>query len=186
MADIAVIILQVVAEIHDIASDIKENDRQARRLFDRVTAVEPAVFAVKQGRRVVSSSESLLQLSSAVKDIRVFLGGYARTSKVNRALNRKSNAAKFSRLGALLTEGMHALQLNVSVDDWAREDASDRLEDLENFIDMMERMERQRTQNHAEVMGNQAEQMDVLKDVLKVSTGGAPALRRWASGSGHV
>ncbi|CAN0401680.1 unnamed protein product [Ectocarpus sp. 13 AM-2016] len=48
---------------------------------------------------------------------------------------------------------MQALQLEVAVDTWAKEDASDRLEDLEHMVDMMERMERNRTDNHAEVMG---------------------------------
>ena len=168
MADVVVLILQVVDEIHDIAKGIKESDRQASRLSERVAAVEPAVFAIKRGRRVVSSSEALRQLSATLEDIRNFLSEYAGTSKINRAMNRKSNAAKFARLGALLTEGMQALQLNVSVEEWAKEDASDRLEDLENFIDMLESMERQRNRNHAEVMGNQAEQMCVLKDVLKV------------------
>ncbi|CAM9316537.1 unnamed protein product [Scytosiphon promiscuus] len=167
MADVVVLIIQVVDEINDIAKGIKESDRQANRLSERVAAVEPAVFAIKHGRRARSSSESLRQLSAALEDIRDFLSAYAGTSKVNRAMNRKSNSTTFARLGALLTEGMQALQLNVSVEEWAKEDTSDRLEDLENFIDMLESMERQRNRNHAEVVGNQAEQMGVLKDVLK-------------------
>ena len=152
MADVAVLVLQVVAEIHDAAKGMKENDRQAHRLFERVTAIEPAVLAVKQGTTRYSS-ESLRQLLETVEGIRNFLDGYARTKKINRALKRKSNAATFSHLGVILTEGMQALHLDVSVDAWAKEDASDRLEDLENMIDMMEALEQNRTDNHAEVMG---------------------------------
>ncbi|CAM9942740.1 unnamed protein product, partial [Ectocarpus sp. 8 AP-2014] len=49
MADVAVIVLGVMAQIRDFAKDIKENDRQACRLIERVKAIEPAVLAVKQG-----------------------------------------------------------------------------------------------------------------------------------------
>lgn len=152
MADVAVVILRVVAEIRDVAEGIKENDRQACRLFKRVTAIEPPVLAVKQGT-TLSSSESLRQILATVEKIRNFLEGYARTTNFNRALKRKANADKFTQLGVILTEGMQALQLDVAVDAWAKEDSSDRLDDLENMVDMMERMERNRTDNHAEVMG---------------------------------
>lgn len=81
-------------------------------------------------------------------------------------MKRKANAAKFTQLGVILTEGMQALQLDVAVDAWAKEDASDRLEDLENMVDMIERMERTHTDNHTEVMG-----------VLKVSMNGSPIVR---------
>ncbi|CAM9372533.1 unnamed protein product [Ectocarpus sp. 8 AP-2014] len=101
----------------------------------------------------MSSSESLHQLLTAVEKIRIFLEGSARTTKFNRGLKRRANAAEFTQLGVILTEGMRALQLEVAVDTWAKEDASDRLENLEHMVDMMERMERNRTDNHAEVMG---------------------------------
>ncbi|CAN0045546.1 unnamed protein product, partial [Ectocarpus sp. 12 AP-2014] len=152
MADVAVVILHVVAEIRDVAENIRENDRQARRVFERVMAIEPPVLAVQDGTEM-SSSESLRQLLTTLEKIRNFLEGYARTTKFNRALKRKANADKFTQLGVILTEGMQALQLDVAVDTWAKEDASDRLEDLEHMVDMMEGMERNRTDNHAEVMG---------------------------------
>lgn len=165
MADVAVAILRVVAEIRDLAEGIHENDRQACRLLERVTAVEPVVLAVKQGKKQLSS-ESLRQLLETVENIRTFLDGYARTTKMNRALKRKANAASFTDFGAVLTEGMQALQLDVAVKAWAEEDASDRLEDLENMIDAMDKMELKHTDNHAEVMG-----------ALKVSMEGDPILR---------
>ncbi|CAN0096500.1 unnamed protein product [Ectocarpus sp. 12 AP-2014] len=152
MADVAVVILRVVAKIRDVAEGIKENDRQACRLFKRVMAIEPPVLAVQEGTKL-SSSESLRQLLGTVEEIWNFLEGYARTTKFNRALQRKANADKFTQLGVILTEGMQALQLDVAVDAWATEDASDRLEDLEIMVDILERMERNRTDNHAEVMG---------------------------------
>ncbi|CAN0518413.1 unnamed protein product, partial [Ectocarpus sp. 12 AP-2014] len=74
-------------------------------------------------------------------------------TKFTRGLKRRANAAEFTQLGVILTEGMQALQLEVAVDTWAKEDALDRVEDLEHMVDMMERMERNRTDNHAEVMG---------------------------------
>lgn len=166
MADVAVVILHVVDEIRKVAEGIRENDRQAHRLFKRVLAVEPPVLAVREGTKL-SSSEALRQLLATVEKIRNFLGGYAQTSKFNRALKRKANADKFTQLGVILTEGMQALQLDVAVDAWAKEDASDRLADLENMVDMMERMERSRTDNHAEVMS-----------VLKVSMEGVRILSR--------
>lgn len=171
MADVAVFILRVVSEIRDLAEGIKENDRQASRLIKRVTAVEAPVLAVKQGTRL-SSSESLRQLLATVKKIRDFLDKYARTRKIDRALRRKPNAEKFTRLGAILTEGMQALQLDVAVDMWAKEDASDRMDDLENMLDAVEIMQRNQTGNHAEIMG-----------ALKVSLEGATVLR-CASNSG--
>ncbi|CAN0287962.1 unnamed protein product, partial [Ectocarpus sp. 6 AP-2014] len=96
MAEVAVLILGVVAEIHDIAKDIKENDQQAYRLLERVGAIEPAVLAVEQGTKT-SSSESLRQLLATVKMIRKILAEYARTTNFNRALKRKANASKFTQ-----------------------------------------------------------------------------------------
>lgn len=151
MAEVAITILQVVAEIYEIAEGIKENNRQARRLLERVEAIEPAVLTVKRGRRRLSS-ESLRQLLETFEAIRNFLDGFARTTKISRAWARKSNAAKFTDFGAALSEGVQALQLDVAVDSWAKEDASDRVEDLENLIGMMESMEHKRTDNHAEIM----------------------------------
>ncbi|CAN0184565.1 unnamed protein product, partial [Ectocarpus sp. 8 AP-2014] len=152
MADVAIVILRVVSEIRDVAEGIRENDRQARRLFKRVLAIEPPVLAVKEGTKM-SSSESLRQLLAIVEKIRKFLEGYAQTTKFNRALKRKAYAAKFAQLGVILSEEMQALHLDVAVDAWAKEDASDRLEDLEHMVDTLERMEQKHTDNHAEVMG---------------------------------
>ncbi|CAB1106627.1 unnamed protein product [Ectocarpus sp. CCAP 1310/34] len=149
MADVAVVILHVVDEIRKVAEGTRENDRQA--LFKRVLAVQPPVLAVREGTKL-SSSEALRQLLATVEKIRNFLGGYAQTSKFNRALKRKANADQFTQLGDILTEEVQALQLDVAVDAWAKEDASDRLADLDNMVDTMERMERSRTDNHAEVM----------------------------------
>ncbi|CAM9343024.1 unnamed protein product [Ectocarpus fasciculatus] len=151
MADVAMIVLGAMAQIRDLAKDIKENDRQACRLLDRVKAIEPAVLAVKQGT-TTSSSESLRQLLETVEMIRNFLEGYARMSNFNRALKRKSNASEFTQFSVHITEGMQALQLDVAVDTWAKEDAEDRLGDLENMVDILERMERNRTENHAQIL----------------------------------
>ena len=164
MADVAIFALQVVGEIRDVAEGVKENDRQAGRLSERVLVVEPSLLAVREGSKL-SSAESLRQLLETLTAIRDFLAEYARMSKFNRALKRKGNADTFTNLGDSLTEGMQALQLDVAVDAWAKEDAADRLEDLETMVDMMERMEHKRTDNHAEVMG-----------VLKVSMKDAGSL----------
>lgn len=99
-----------------------------------------------------------------MKEIWNFSGAYARTTKFNRALKRRYNGAKFTQLGANLTEGMQALQLDVAVDSWAKEDESDRLEELENMMDMLERMEeRNRTDIQAEIMGVLKVSMEVLQ-----------------------
>lgn len=155
MADVALFILQVVAEIRDVAKSMKETSLQANRLSDRVLAVEPPVRAVHEGTSLYSS-ESLHQLSETLTKIRSFLQEYAGASIGNRFRKRKSYANKFTQLGASLTEGMQALQLDVAVDTWANEDASDRLQDLNHLQDMMERIELKLTEEHAEVMDNQA------------------------------
>ncbi|CAN0023454.1 unnamed protein product, partial [Hapterophycus canaliculatus] len=152
MADVAILIFRVVCEIRNVAGGIRENDRQARRLFKRVLVIEAPVLAVKEGTKM-SSSEPLRQLLAIVEKIQKFLEGYAQTTKFNRALKRKSHAAKFTQLGVILSEGIQALQLDVAVDTWAKEDASDRLEDLEHMLDTLERSERRQTDNHTEVMG---------------------------------
>ncbi|CAM9942808.1 unnamed protein product, partial [Ectocarpus sp. 8 AP-2014] len=152
MADVAVMVLGVMAQIRDFVKDIKENDRQACRLVERVKAIQPAVLAVKQGTNT-SSSDSLRQLLASVEMIRNFLEGYAQMSKFNRALKRKSNASEFTQFVVLLTEGVQALSLDVAVDAWAKEDAADRLNDLENMVDIMEMMECNRTENHADIIG---------------------------------
>ncbi|CAN0324172.1 unnamed protein product, partial [Ectocarpus sp. 13 AM-2016] len=144
MVDVAVAVLRVVAEIRIVAERIKENDRHAWRLSDRVKAIESPVIAVKDGSKM-SSSESLRQLLLAVEEIRNFLEGYARTTHFNRALKRKANADNFAKLSVMLTEGMQALRLDNAVDAWAKEDASDRLDDLENIVEIMEIRERNRT-----------------------------------------
>eukprot|EP00903_Cladosiphon_okamuranus_P010853 g10253.t1 len=133
MAALATVILRVVAEIRCVGEGIDENDRQASRLLKRVMTIEPPVLAVQEGSNT-PSPESLRQLLVAVEKIRDFLEGYARTTKFIRALKRKANAAEFKQLGDMLAEGVQALPLGVAVDTWAREDASDRLEDLEIMV----------------------------------------------------
>eukprot|EP00903_Cladosiphon_okamuranus_P014201 g13194.t1 len=156
------LILRMVSEIHDIAEGVEDNDRQARRLAKREKAIEPPALAVTEGTKL-SSPESLRQLLATVKEIRNFLSGYARTTKFNRALKRRGYAANFKQLGAILTEGMQALQLDVAVDLWANEDESDRLAELENMMDMLERIERNRSENHTDLVDTQKEIIGVLK-----------------------
>ncbi|CAB1105815.1 unnamed protein product [Ectocarpus sp. CCAP 1310/34] len=151
MVDVAVVVLRVLAEVRDVAEDVMENDRQACRLLKRALAIEAPVLAVQNGTSL-TSADSLRQLLTTVEKIRNFLEEYARMTKFNRALNRRSNAAEFMRLGLNLTEGMQALHLEVAVDVWAKEDASDRQEDIENMLDMMETVKRNQTDKHAEVM----------------------------------
>lgn len=105
MADLAVTILQVVAEIRNVAKEINQNDRQALRLSKRVTAIEPAVLAVKHGKKRLLSSVALSQLLETVERIRNFLHGYARTTKLTRAWKRKSTAASFAELGDTFRRG---------------------------------------------------------------------------------
>lgn len=150
MADIAVIILSVVAEIRDVVEGVEENNQQARRLSKRVTAIEPPVLAIQQGTKA-TSPESLRQLLGTVKDIRSFLKGYLQTTSLTRAWRRNANASRFAELGAGLTEGIQALHFGVAVDAWAKEDALDRFRDAENLVDTLEAMKRNRTDNHAEV-----------------------------------
>lgn len=164
MADIVVAIVRVLAEIRDISNGVNGNDQQASRLLERVVAIEPAVLAVKRGIRL-PSSEALPQLLATVEEARNFLRGYARTSLFKRVLNRKTNAGTFTELGVMLTEGVQALQLDVAVDAWAKEDESDRLDDCENMMDAMERMERNRMGDHETILG-----------ALKVSVGFAKFL----------
>ena len=166
MADVVMFILQVVDEVRDVAEGLKENDRQACRLSERVLAVEHPVRNIHEGKKL-SSAESLRQLSETLTESRNFLVEYARTSKFTRVLRRKENVDKFTQLGGSLTEGVQALQLDVTVEGWAKEDAADRQEDLKNVMEMMERMERERTDNHAEIMS-----------VLRVGIDYAGSLRR--------
>lgn len=175
MADVAVAILQVVAEIRDVEKDIKETDRQACRLVKRATDIEPAVVAVEDKARL--SSDPLLQLLENMKDIRNFLKGYARTTKVNRALKRRADVAKFANFSTVLAEGMQALQLDVvAVYAWAKEDSSDRQENLENLLGVMEKMERRRTENHAEVAA--ALKVSMKNDTILRRTSELPAISR--------
>lgn len=157
MTDIAGIILKVVIEIRHVAQDIEENDRQACRLSKRVTNIEAPMRAVRAGSKVYPR-ESLCQLLKTMEDIQTFLKGYARTTKFKRALKRRENAAEFWHLGATLTDGMLALQLDVAMDAWAKEDDSDRLKDAESMhlilVDTMERQHDTTERHHAEVMAN--------------------------------
>lgn len=129
----------------------KETDRQASRLLKRVTAIEAPLLAVKQGTKL-SSSESLRQLLATVEKAHGLLAEYTLTGKITRALKRKEYADKFRYLGVILTEGMLALHLDVAVETWAREDATDRLDDLEHMMELVEEMEHNRRGNHNEVM----------------------------------
>lgn len=161
----AVSILQVLAEIRDAAEGIHENDEQARRLTERVKAIQPGVLAVQNGDKRVSP-ESLLQLLRTLKEIRSFLHGYARSSFPSRVWKRKSNAAKFRDFSYDLSEGRQALQLDVLVDLWEKQDASDRLEDIGNLKTVMKREERNSIDNRAE-----------FTIALEVSMEGGPILR---------
>ena len=162
MVDVAVTILQVLVEIRDVADGIQENDEQARRLSERVKAIQPAVLAVKNGQRRLSS-QSLRQVLDTVKQIRNFLDEYARTTKLNRVWKRKSNAAKFKDFSYDLSDGRQALQLDVVVDTWAKEDASDRLVDIEHLKDAMKKKERNSIDNRAEFTRAVKVSMEVIQ-----------------------
>ncbi|CAM9787007.1 unnamed protein product [Ectocarpus sp. 12 AP-2014] len=152
MADVgvnAITVLQVVAEIRDVVEGIQENDEQAHRLSERVKAIQPGVLAVKNGKRGVSP-QSLRQLLRALEAIRSFLHGYARSNFLNRVWRRRSNASRFRGFSYDLSEGLQALQMDVLVDVWAKEDVSDRLEDIGNLKHAMRRGERNSNENRAE------------------------------------
>lgn len=172
-ADLAVLILQVVAEILQVTEGLKDNHRQAFRLSERVKSIEPSLVAVRQGTGTLYSTESLRQLLATVRKIRTFLKEYAEMGVMLRAYRRKSNAEEFVHLGAILTEGVQAFHLDLTVnarveqdapdrmkplqpeaavDAWAEEDASDRLRDIENIREMLERMERNGAENRAEII----------------------------------
>lgn len=218
MADVAIAILQLVAEIRDEANGIEKGERKAHRLVKGVTAIEPALIAVKLGETIRPPPERLRQLSETVERIRIFLkvyarssklqraliwkaerfedlsvaireagvssispdqlletvegirnflAEYARSSKVDRAVHRRVNAAAFANFSAVMAEKEHR-QLGAAMDTWAAEDAMDRLDDIENLIDAMKwQKKRNRTVNPAEVTG-----------ALEVSVEGGPILRR--------
>ena len=166
MTDVFVDILGVVEDIQDVAKGIKENDHQASRLSKRVAAIEPRVLAVKQST-MLSSFKSLRQLLVIVEEIRDFLGEFVRTEDIDRALKWKAHDDKFTRLGVNLTERMEALQRDVVVDAWAKEDASDRLKDIETMMSTVEQMERHRKDNHAKVTGKRAKVTRALEVSLK-------------------
>ena len=170
MVEVAVTILQVVAEIRDVAEGIQENNEQARRLSERVAAIEPTVLAVKQGKKRLSSA-ALRRILKTVEKARKFLDEYARTTKLNRVWKRRSNAAKFKDFSHDLFGWMQALQLDVVVATWDNEDMSDRLGDIGNLKDEMKRERRKSTDNRAE-----------YTRAVKVSTGLGPILRH-TSGS---
>ncbi|CAM9527608.1 unnamed protein product [Sphacelaria rigidula] len=142
MVEVAADILRVLAEIHVVAEGIKEDNHQACRLFKRVAAIEPRVLVVKQVIRL-SCSQSLRQLLGTVERIRCFLDKHVQMPEIDRAVNQRTDAAEFTYLGHVLAERMQqALQQDVVVDVWAKENVSDRLEDLENMIVITERMKR--------------------------------------------
>lgn len=162
MADIVVLILKVVAQIHEIAKEVKETDRQALRLLERLSAIETPLQAVIQGTKL-NSSESLNQLLRTVEKAKDFFKEYTQTGRFTRARKRKENADNFKDLGSNLTEGIQALQLDVAVDTWAQQDALDRSEDLEYMMGLLEEMEQNRSGDHNEIM-----------TVLKVNIEDAP------------
>lgn len=150
--EVAGIVIGVVAEIRDIARGIKENDKQAWRLCERVVAIEPTVQAVHQGTKRLTS-QSLDQLLGTLRKIHSFLKMYAKSNIVDRAVKRKSTAAKIAGFRVLLSEWIQAVHLDVSVDDWASQDASDLREDFASLTNLLEEIDRNGTANHAEVMG---------------------------------
>lgn len=150
-ADVAFLILREVAKIRKVSAGITETDRQALRLFKRVTAIEHPMLAIQQGINRSSSTLSC-QLLATVEETRRFLKEYTRTGTISRALKRKASTKKFTQLGVMLIQGSQAVQLDVAVDAWAKEDALDRLDDLEYIMDIIERMERNRVGDHRDVM----------------------------------
>lgn len=169
MADVAITILQVLVDIRDVAESIQDNDEQAHRLSERVKAIQPAVLSVKNGK-INASSESLHQLLETMENVKNFLGDFKRTTRLQRVWRRRSNADKFMAFSTELSEGRQALQLDVLVDVWAKQDASDRLEDIENLKDAMRRKERNSTDNRAE-----------FTSAVKVSIESIPFLQRRSS-----
>eukprot|EP00752_Nemacystus_decipiens_P006589 g5930.t1 len=172
MVDVAVTILQVVVEIRDVTDGIQENDEQARRLSERVKGIQPAVLAVKNGRKRLSS-ESLRQVLETVENIRNFLDEYARMTKLTRVWKRKSNAAKFKEFRTDLSDGRQALQLDVVVDTWAKEDASDRLEDIAHLKYAIKREQRNSS------IENRAEFTRAVKELEKDERSELKALSAW-------
>lgn len=177
MSDVVKDIFRLVAGIRYVARGIKESDHQASRLFKRVATIGPRVLAFKQGTGL-SSSESLRQLLVTVKEIGNFLDEYVQTNDIDRAFKREAHAAKFTQLGAILIERMEALRRDIMVDAWAKEDASDRLKDLENMMDVMKQMGRRGTDDHAPVTGKDTAVMHALKVSLE-RTGNVAAI--WQS-----
>ena len=162
-AEVAIVILRVLDEIRKIAKDVKANDKRASRLLARVAAIEPPVRKVEQGTRL-STSESLRQLLATVEDVRNLLDGYARATLRERTVNRKNTASKFKKIGAKLTEGMQALQLDVVVEVLAKEDEADRVDDNENMLDALESM-------RLDLMDGQKKILDAVKvSVERVSS----------------
>lgn len=162
-AEIAIVILRVLGEIRGIAKDVKANDKRASRLLERVVAIEPPVRKIEQGTRL-STSESLRQLLATVEDVRNLLDGYARATLRERIVNRKNTASNFKEIGAKLTEGMQALQLDVVVEVLAKEDEADRVDDNENMLDALESM-------RLDLMDGQKKILDAVKvSVERVSS----------------
>lgn len=151
MADIIVLLVRAVHKICEIAEEIEETDKQACRLVERLKAVEAPVGAVKV-REKLRSAESLKQLLKTLEESYTFLAMYKQTSKTQRTLQRKTNTGTFARLGDTLTQCMDALQLNISVDAWAKEDEVDRMEDLERIMGWMEDMKRTREGDQQEIV----------------------------------
>ena len=146
------LILHVVDKVRGIGDEIEQAGRQASRLVSRLAALEAPLRAVKDDTKLLSSAESLRQLLLIAQDSHEFLAQYARSGRMHRTLNRKNNSSRFAELCGTLTEGVQALQLDIAVDAWAKEDNTDRLADIEGMVDWMEAMERTRQDNHRELV----------------------------------
>eukprot|EP00903_Cladosiphon_okamuranus_P009878 g9383.t1 len=145
----AVTILQVLAEIRDAADGIRENDQQALRLTQRVTAIEPTVLRVKNGNKRISS-KSLGLLLETLKQIKKFLKNYKRMTLFDRVWKRRSNADSFKGFSDSLVTWVSFFNLDVAVDGWTAEDASDQLEDIESLRKSMKGKERSSSVGRAE------------------------------------
>lgn len=170
MVDVAlnvVTVLQVFADIRDVVECIRDNYQQARRLSDRVAAIEPTVLAAQHGEKKLSS-DSLRQLFKTLKNVKIFLMKYKGMTKLTRVWRRRSNSATFEDFKDDLKAWVALLSLDIVVDVWSEEqDMSDRLEDITTLTIDMKREERNNTHDRAE-----------FARALKVSTEGDPIFLR--------
>eukprot|EP00903_Cladosiphon_okamuranus_P019878 g18271.t1 len=132
----AVTVLQVFAEIRNAAEQIQAYHEQARRLSERVIAIEPT------GKKRLSSM-ALSQLLETLKKIKKLLDEH------KRVWYRRSNTANFGDFKKLFA-WVQGLQLDNAVNGWDDQDAADRLEDIETLKDDVKRERRYSTDNRAE------------------------------------